>query len=98
MTSRQRNIPQSACPVCGASLPHTTPMSREYHEGVARRSQEGETKKKQAVYQEKEVVQGSAEGSSLEQAGWRYFRTYHDIDKASTTYGKRIDIYLLKKV
>lgn len=41
----------------------------------------------------REVVQDSDEARQLEQEGWCYWRTYHDSDKRSANYGKRIDIY-----
>lgn len=44
-----------------------------------------------------EVVQESQDIGQLDREGWRYWRTYHDSDAASPTYGKRIDIYRRRK-
>jgi len=45
------------------------------------------------TWETREVVQESEEARALESEGWKYYRTFHNSDKRSVTYGKRIDIY-----
>lgn len=47
----------------------------------------------EVAWQRREVVAESDEAQELERQGWQYWRTYHEIDKCSPNYGRRIDIY-----